>query len=539
MFDQSTKYFTPQYLSLHKDNAKESSRERDEPADLPFGWVRATSIAAGLAAFLWAWTGIGQSLWLDELHTSWVIADGWQSISARASAGNQSPWYFYLLFAVKSTVGIFADQSSSKTEELCLRLPSVIFWSISVGLVAGMLTRIDRKRGAIGLAAGLCGCILVDRLEWFYAVEARAYSLVQLLSLLAWITIAKKGVRVAVAGQVIWVILATALLLLHLTSGPAVLAQWLMLTVISVKQSRNRWAWLASTLWLAGLGIWLAIGAVSIWDRRAQWTAFAGDTSLNSVVSQFPILVAVVVIAIVIGFERARFSGPRSSSVGATWLWVAAAGIPLAISWLATRFEIAPIFHYRFAISVAMPLYLLLGCLVWQLTRPILRWLSITGTLVWLVYSQGTIEHLRNGQLMGPNRGEGWREATQFVSKNIAPQQDALWCYAGLLEGHAANIPLGPQQDEYLSFPLRGCYRVVSDDETIMPRALVGSSRDWTEQITLTGIHKIQRVWIVCRGTRSSLEKRLRQARLSELPQPCPIKEFGRVSVVCLRVNSE
>ena len=33
----------------------------------------------------------GESLWVDELHTAWVVADGWQEVAPRARIGNHSP----------------------------------------------------------------------------------------------------------------------------------------------------------------------------------------------------------------------------------------------------------------------------------------------------------------------------------------------------------------------------------------------------------------------------------------------------------------
>ena len=60
---------------------------------------------------------IDQSLWLDELHTSWVVAGEWKQVGERTALGNQPIGYFA---ALRLVVG-----PDSQTE-FRLRLPSVI-----------------------------------------------------------------------------------------------------------------------------------------------------------------------------------------------------------------------------------------------------------------------------------------------------------------------------------------------------------------------------------------------------------------------------
>ena len=47
----------------------------------------------------------GESLWLDELHTSWVVAMGCRRFPPARGAGNQSPLYFYLEWGVVQLAG--------------------------------------------------------------------------------------------------------------------------------------------------------------------------------------------------------------------------------------------------------------------------------------------------------------------------------------------------------------------------------------------------------------------------------------------------
>src|SRR5438552_16858982 len=82
---------------------------------LHWSWL-ILSVLTLLAAFLRLWH-IQESLWVDELHTSWCLQGGLDEVAERATIGNQSPLYFYLMWAITSLLG---------ESELTLRLPSLV-----------------------------------------------------------------------------------------------------------------------------------------------------------------------------------------------------------------------------------------------------------------------------------------------------------------------------------------------------------------------------------------------------------------------------
>ena len=59
---------------------------------------------------------VGESLWVDELHTAWVISDRLVDLPHRAAMGNTSPLYFYLPWAATRLFGV---------GEFAVRLPSL------------------------------------------------------------------------------------------------------------------------------------------------------------------------------------------------------------------------------------------------------------------------------------------------------------------------------------------------------------------------------------------------------------------------------
>ena len=114
---------------------------------------------------------LGESLWVDELHTAWVVADSPQVIPERAAMGNQSPLYFW---------GVWAWLQASGMHEWSLRFPSLLAGVFAVGLVTFLAHRWTKD---ILLAIGM-GFIASLAIDWiFFATEARTYALVQAVAI--------------------------------------------------------------------------------------------------------------------------------------------------------------------------------------------------------------------------------------------------------------------------------------------------------------------------------------------------------------------
>ena len=67
-----------------------------------------------------------ESLWLDELHSAWIISDGIGSVYQRSIIGHQSPCYYYVLWTWQE---LFGDS------ELLLRLNSVLLVAGACGVL--------------------------------------------------------------------------------------------------------------------------------------------------------------------------------------------------------------------------------------------------------------------------------------------------------------------------------------------------------------------------------------------------------------------
>lgn len=528
-----------------------------------------SALGLGLIALMWAVIGLSQPLWVDELHSSWVIADSWSDILQRSRQGNQTPMYFACL---KGLISIFGTQT-----ELLIRLPSLLAWSLAVGSLAWMLLRRQAQllnsdsshlNSVIGTAAVVlwCSCVLLDAWQYFYAIEARVYAVVQLLNIWAWFAVMQITTSYKQANSWWWLVwsgLVGALLHLHITSGLAVIFQGIVLAVV-VFWTRRDLAYLLTSLTFIGLNaIWLCYDSQAIWQRRQQWTSFAGDGSFASLTNVFPFVPLLVPVGV--GWLLVRCLAWRSSRNASSlrlnvntlpqvqltnyfhiYLWGVAALGPYLLAWLLTRYNIAPMFHYRFVIVAALPLYLFSGC--WWLLQPNLaiRCLTAVAVFCWMNFSSGPLAPGQQGR-WHKERQEDWRSASEFVEQHFHSSSQSLWCYAGLIEGTGLSLPIADSVDEYLSYPLRGDYRISSDGRAVIPHGLVADRKLWLEQIRQarkwTSLPSdnpagtTTEVWIIYRGVAERLWSDLGSANMQKFPKLVPICRFGRISVVCIKID--
>ena len=165
----------------------------------------------------------GESLWLDELHTSWVVADGGELIPDRAWAGNQSPLYFYLVWSVTQLLG---------HSPWTLRLPSLL---AGIALIAVTYRLVLRWSDSVGCSLFAALIVAINRDCVFYSQEARPYALLQLSAAVHALIYAELLVRPTIARRVAFVIGAAWLFYLHYTAWLFLLAEAVCLCLLSCR----------------------------------------------------------------------------------------------------------------------------------------------------------------------------------------------------------------------------------------------------------------------------------------------------------------
>jgi mannosyltransferase len=525
------------------------------------------AVGLGLIALLGAIVGLGQPLWLDELHTDWVIADGWSELSSRAQQGNQTLLYFGGLKCLTQMLPIGQDW--------LLRLPSVLAWATTVASLTWMLLRwqpqtLDgRTAGSspiqqLAVVLWIC-CILLDPWQYFYAIEARPYGTAQLVNLWAWYAVTKVIESKQRSGQwwVLWVLFASVQIHLHITTGLAVAFQCAVLLAVAWWKKRDRWQCIVSQTLVAANGLWLIYGSQAVWQRRQQWSKFAGDASVESLLELMPIkilLLPVLVIgAVAWSIHKLRSRTQQTQASEQTqasqqtltrWsepaVWAIASIGPLLAAWLLTRFEIAPVFHYRFVIVAALPLFLFAGSLWLHQKSWIAKWATVIVVFSWMNYSHGPWSPMQQRRWTQERR-EDWRSAMEFVREKSSENSSALWCYAGLIESVGLSLPIDKGMEQYLSFPVQGRYRLrfeaSSDGDSNSAKGLVASRPLWSQQILQSARNgqdapmesKDINCWIVYRGPSKRFAIDLKTAGLEADIQPGSLRQFGNISVVWLR----
>ncbi|MCA9179848.1 MAG: hypothetical protein KDA51_00305, partial [Planctomycetales bacterium] len=257
---------------------------------------------------LWAACAATESLWLDELHTSWVVAGPWSDVASRARQGNQSPLFFWVLGGLTKTLGNLGGVQG----ELTLRLPSIVCWGISLAVCLREARRWEC--GWIAAVAILVWMVL-DRIQLFYATEARVYAAVQLVSLLGWIAVSRIGEKIEINAKRsdsarciwLWCGLSVLLVFLHITAVLAIGWQIVCGTWLIVRRAPQRsvsWC-IAVAAVVVAVGIAL-LGSAQVWQHRQQWASFAGETSMLSLIGLFPLV---------------AYAVPVVAARGVDWLW--------------------------------------------------------------------------------------------------------------------------------------------------------------------------------------------------------------------------
>jgi uncharacterized membrane protein len=112
-----------------------------------------------------------ESLWLDELHTSWAVVGGAGTLSERALKGNTLPPYCFLVWASNTLFG---------PTELSTRLPSLVFGIVLIPATYLVVFRLTRVASVALLAAAF---VSFDALCISYAATARVYTVLQFATL--------------------------------------------------------------------------------------------------------------------------------------------------------------------------------------------------------------------------------------------------------------------------------------------------------------------------------------------------------------------
>lgn len=484
-----------------------------------------------------------ESFWLDELHSAWSIWGSLEDVAPRAAAGNQTPTFFWGLWLWKACFG---------ESEVMLRLPVVVASAAAAAVTTYGLYRVTSS------LAGACAGGLTLALEsnaLFYGTELRPFALIIMLGTIAcWI--ASKPIKPGRDRE------TSALAVLVIAAAffqPTSLGVFIWLFILryaawrysalkcEVARFRDRqisrpetagpsWSWRTGLIaLLLSLFVLLSGHVLSdAWQHRSQWNQMGRATSLLQIWQAWPwgplvlIPMLLVVVTKVVPGKRVAAGG----TVGDGWLVPLAALLAVCTFWIASAVGIAPVFHRRYFVAclpmlgwscghgIAIAIQELRRFAIPAAWRIVISLTLAATPVVTLLATQGTLQRLLTGDTRLARRGEGWREATNFL-KNQQPQVASLSVSAGLIESSRLlsdrQATVATYAQWYLTYPLSG------------PYALTG-----VKAVDLSGDATIIELPLVLRGSRTMAQQWISARTSTEAPSPV-IHSFGGIQVILPR----
>jgi hypothetical protein len=472
-----------------------------------------------------------ESLWLDELHTSWVVSGEWSDIAPRAQAGNQSPLYFYLVWAIVQAAG---------QSEWTLRLLSLTAGTMLIGGVAWLV-----RQWSGGTASALIAALILalQRDCIFFAQEARPYALVQLSALLHCIVFVAVLQRPTARNRLLFVGGAVWLFYLHYTAFLLLVAQGVFFAAVRGRsQARVAYTLCQAAMdaaWIALLLLPSASHVLSIAERRDNWEQFVEAWPPPAALQNALIIYGILPMAAALAAHWMRCKGGNFTLRSLPGMWTAVWFLlPILLAWLATLTRLAPLCMVRYLVAslVGAVTFAALCLALYRHRIYTVTLASILGLLT--VATSGMVEQYQHdGRLIG-DRNEQWDTATHWLNNRLREESAPVLLCAGLLEDAELTDHADPDVVEYCLFALTGIYRVDAEHLVPLPTAT---------PVTLSSVQRemLKRhgaAWLVIRaGPRTT--QRITESLVRELNREggaynwLEQRRFGNVAI--LRIGTE
>lgn len=504
-----------------------------------------------------------ESLWIDELHTSWVVMGDWSSLIHRSTIGNQSPLYFAIVKTICSVCG---------PSEGALRSLSLVLSVLLIPISVAMVWRWTSSRAAAYLAGAL---ISLDPDFAYFGAEARPYALVQFVGFIQ-LFLFVELCRVRISGtdetsdsdtprarirerrlHGAWLICSILLFYVHYTAVLVVGTQIALSLVFGrhgVALQRMRRA-AFDIVWLMLLSLPVAGHLFAISQRRENWEAFVyawpvvdalNAMGLARIVDKY-LLVPSSLACLSIGLVWivANQFLPTRSWTRLLLLISSSFVLPVVIAWCLTASGVYAVFHLRYLLLPAVT-----GAIFAALCASATQ-LKTLGYIVAIVIFafccwDGAYWRLATDQraLTYPARGEDWRDAIHWVNTGLSAEQNELVVvYPDLIEDRLlASDSTSDRWIEYCAYPVSGLYRIDrfrADISAGPTRTRSGTRSQHVERIRQD--NSLSRIWLMIRGDSDLIAEIEREwtANCKSLGISCESQRhrFGRVGVVRLDLH--
>jgi hypothetical protein len=427
---------------------------------------------------------VQEPLWLDEVHTVWVVDGTWNEIEQRAIIGNQSPLYFWLVKA--------ASYVPTNSSELSVRLVSLCFGILLIPLA---FLCAWRWSGSAAIGCLFCATVSCDPFFVFYSTEARPYVVLQFITLLQLMCLRPLlvGNRHAVGGhpekrRVIrimlgWTVLSICGVYFHYTFCFMVIVQlsWLLERTVSLANRYLRYCVLLSICALIGAIAPVGWHMAEIWERRFDWgSAIQFDQAWLEFRPTFFVSMAMPLWAL-IGFNV--FEKRLENSVIRKTVWPLLIGMAFAIVYLAAAnlYDVTGLLMLRYQQPVLVLILLAFSCLPasFRHSRFFIPICLLLMTSTFFAHRQPM--EVLFGYKLSVYRNEQWNLAANSLSATVGLNEQIILA-PGLVEDHLLNSPHTESFEAYCKFPLyrltklpqfEDSIHVVSSGEPLLNRKLI------------------------------------------------------------------
>ena len=463
------------------------------PRKIWVDWSLLAALGSCVVATVLRIMPLGESLWLDELHTAWCAVGQLDEVAQRAAIGNQSPVFYWMEWALFGILG---------EAEFSLRFISLLAGALLPAAIF-LLARRGKAEVAGLIAAAL---IAVDPLAIFYGTEARPYALVQLLVVgLAALT-SEVTCRPTWMIRGMWILVAATVFHLHYTAILAVVAMSLFLALSQLFRSEaGSYGWVH---WLTDQALLLllclpAAGNVNyIFAHRANWETFVKPQPIWNAIDWTPLpgwcwLILFIAAALAWLSQRSASALPQRLF----WLALIWAAVPLAIAWVTTVSDFARLFFPRY-LSASLPAAALCaGLCIQMLPLRSLRVVAGVLTIGIAIWTSGIIGHYQKDGSSIAKRNEDWRGCVDWLNERIAVEGYPVLVYSGFIEADELTKPHHELLDAYCVLPVNSLYVIDASPEDLFPLPMrrPGQTPQPAEMLCM---HR-GGCWIVARGNKA------------------------------------
>jgi len=485
-------------------------RDPDSPSVARLVALAAAILLIAIAARL---PVIGESFWVDELHSAWSVWGGLSDVRERAAMGNQTPIAYWGFWFWRQLVG---------DGEAALRMSSVLLSSAAAAIVAVGVARCGRTILG-GAVAGLM--LAMEANAVFFGTEFRAYAAILPLAAIAcwaWVRSRRVVSRFATGGSRLgggmFVTVFLAAIIQPMSLGVLIwpLVDWCWTRRDGFRSRRIRTGGWMAPLTVAVIAVVGALGAWLFWEfagrvwweawrNREQWKGFGSAHSPWQWFTVWP-WTWMLILPVGLAWLAERIAGRTGEAdFCGVRMWGPPAAVALGATllfWFVSATGIAAVFHRRYLIA-ALPLIAWSGgAAVGHASRVLAslgrdgrdgrdgRESAGGGTLFgrdrefWLIalllvagmlairplFFSGSAIFSGPGAVAGSGpfgksrnplrlRGEDWRGAVRWVGERRSGG-DPVWLSPGLIEAERRLVSGEPADLEYLAYPLSGPYRL-------------------------------------------------------------------------------